>query len=125
MEIAWKVIILFTIYLNITFMHCSAKIYYLVLLALLIFIQFSSYLIHVHNLRLFLAEENALLLVIKGAQIVDVSLTPGDRTSGFLVPVVGINVGVQVEYDRKSEKLFWVESKEEESDNVSKQNKLK
>ncbi|XP_073976140.1 low-density lipoprotein receptor-related protein megalin isoform X3 [Rhodnius prolixus] len=64
-------------------------------------------------------EENALLLVIKGAQIVDVSLTPGDRTSGFLVPVVGINVGVQVEYDRKSEKLFWVESREEESDNCT------
>ena len=56
---------------------------------------------------------------MKGAQIVDVSLTPGDRTSGFLVPVVGINYGVQVEYDRKTDTLFWVEAKEEDSENVS------
>lgn len=55
---------------------------------------------------------------MKGAQIVDVSVTPGDRTSGFLVPIVGINVGLQVEYDRKSETVFWVEAKEEESENV-------
>ncbi|CAH1397949.1 unnamed protein product [Nezara viridula] len=64
-------------------------------------------------------EETALLLVMKGAQIVDVSVTPGDRTSGFLVPIVGINVGLQVEYDRKSEIVFWVEAKEEESENCT------
>lgn len=64
------------------------------------------------------SEDTALLLVMKGAQIIDVSLTPGDKTSGFLVPIVGINTAVQVEYDRKSETIFWVEAKDEESENV-------
>lgn len=64
-------------------------------------------------------EDTALLLVMKGGQIVDVSLTPGDRTSGFLIPVVGISTGLQIDYDRKTETLFWVETKDEESENCT------
>lgn len=56
---------------------------------------------------------------MKGAQIVDVSMTPGDRSSGFLVPIVGINYGIQIEYDRQTDSVFWVEAKDEESENVS------
>ena len=56
---------------------------------------------------------------MKGSQIIDVSLTPDDKTSGFLVPIVGIENGIQLEFDRKTETLFWVEGKEDDDENVS------
>lgn len=66
-----------------------------------------------------LAEEASFLVVMKGTQIVDVSLTPGDKTSGYLTPIVGIDNGIQIEFDRKTEMLFWVEGKEDDNENVS------
>lgn len=58
-------------------------------------------------------------MVMKGTQIVDASLTPGDLTSGFLTPIVGIENGIQLDFDRKTEMLFWVEGKEDDDENVS------
>lgn len=57
---------------------------------------------------------------MKGSQIVDLSVLPGDKQQvGFLVPVVGIHSGLHVDYDRNTETLYWVEAKDDESENVS------
>lgn len=64
-------------------------------------------------------EELSFLLVMKGSQIIDVSTTPGDNSAGFLTPIVGIDKGVQIEYDRRSSMIFWVEGKENDDENVS------
>ncbi|CAH1155627.1 unnamed protein product [Phaedon cochleariae] len=64
-------------------------------------------------------EDNVFLMVMKGSQIVDVSLTSGDSSVGFITPVVGIEHGIQVEYDRKSNLIYWVESKDESGENCT------
>lgn len=58
-------------------------------------------------------------MVMKGSQIIDVSLTPGDKTSGYLTAIVGIEGGLQLDYDRKNQNIFWVEGKEDDEENVS------
>jgi low density lipoprotein-related protein 2 len=64
-------------------------------------------------------EELSFLLVMKGSQIIDVSTTPGDNSAGFLTPIVGIDKGVQIEYDRRSSMIFWVEGKENDDENFT------
>jgi low density lipoprotein-related protein 2 len=63
-------------------------------------------------------EEVPFLMVMRASQIIDVSLTPGDKTSGFLTPIVGIEGGIHVDYDRKKQVLFWVEGKDDDEENV-------
>lgn len=63
-------------------------------------------------------EEVPFLMVMRASQIIDVSLTPGDKTSGFLTPVVGIEGGIHIDYDRKKQVLFWVEGKADDEENV-------
>jgi low density lipoprotein-related protein 2 len=63
-------------------------------------------------------EEVPFLMVMRASQIIDLSLTPGDKTSGFLTPVVGIEGGIHVDYDRKKQVLFWVEGKDDDEENV-------
>lgn len=63
-------------------------------------------------------EESSFIMLVKGAQIIDVSLTPGDNTAGFLTPIVGIDNGLQIDYDRKNNVIFWVEGKEDDDENV-------
>lgn len=57
----------------------------------------------------FSLDESPFLLVMRGYQIIDVSLTPGDKTTGHIVPIVGIEGGTQVDYDTETKSLFWVE----------------
>ncbi|XP_046659437.1 low-density lipoprotein receptor-related protein 2 [Homalodisca vitripennis] len=64
-------------------------------------------------------EDASFLVVMKGTQIIDVSLTPGDKTSGYLTPIVGIDNGIQIEFDRKTEQLFWVQGKEDDDENCT------
>lgn len=54
-------------------------------------------------------DESPFLLVMRGYQIIDVSLTPGDKTTGHIVPIVGIEGGTQVDYDTETKSLYWVE----------------
>ncbi|XP_026327983.1 low-density lipoprotein receptor-related protein 2 isoform X3 [Hyposmocoma kahamanoa] len=54
-------------------------------------------------------EETAYLMVLKGTQIVDLSLD-GSGRSGQLSPIVGIQGAVQLEYDRTGHLLFWLQS---------------
>jgi len=58
------------------------------------------------------------LMVMRASQILDVSLTPGDKTSGFLTPIVGIEGGLHLDFDRKKQILFWVEGKDDDEENV-------
>ncbi|KAJ8966731.1 hypothetical protein NQ317_010603 [Molorchus minor] len=62
--------------------------------------------------------DTAFIMLMKGTQIIDVSLTPGDNSGGYITPIVGIENGVQIDYDRKNNMLFWVESKDEEGENT-------
>ncbi|XP_023703710.1 low-density lipoprotein receptor-related protein 2 [Cryptotermes secundus] len=64
-------------------------------------------------------EEVPFLMVMRASQIIDVSLTPGDKTSGFLTPVVGIEGGIHIDYDRKKQVLFWVEGKADDEENCT------
>ncbi|XKL63596.1 hypothetical protein PGB90_005960 [Kerria lacca] len=67
-------------------------------------------------------EENIdYLLVMKGTQIIDVSLTPRNKSTGHITPVVGIEGGVMLDYDRVNDVLFWVQGvkDDEENDNNS------
>lgn len=63
-------------------------------------------------------EETSFLMVMRGSQIVDVPLDSVDKTGGFLTAVVGIENGLQVDYDRKTDTILWVEGKEDDSENV-------
>lgn len=59
-------------------------------------------------------------MIMRASQIVDVSLTPNDKTTGFLTPIVGVENGVQIDYDRRNNIVFWLEGKSEgDTENVS------
>ncbi|KAK9680220.1 Low-density lipoprotein receptor domain class A [Popillia japonica] len=64
-------------------------------------------------------EETSYLMVMRGSQIVDVSTRPGDKTTGFLTPIIGIDHGLQIDYDRKTTTVIWVEGKDNDSDNCT------
>lgn len=65
-------------------------------------------------------EETAFLMVMRGSQIVDVPLAPGDKTSGgFLTAIVGIEGGLHLDFDRKTQTIFWVEGKEDDEENCT------
>ncbi|XP_055683188.1 low-density lipoprotein receptor-related protein 2 [Lutzomyia longipalpis] len=64
-------------------------------------------------------EENPYLMVLKGTQIVDVPINGGDVRAGALVPVVGIESGTGIDFDRKGETLFWVQGREDDDENCT------
>jgi low density lipoprotein-related protein 2 len=65
-------------------------------------------------------EENAFLMVLKNNQIVDIPLNGGgDLRSGPLTPVVGIENGRGLDFDRKGEALFWIQGREDDEENCT------
>ncbi|XP_066998103.2 low-density lipoprotein receptor-related protein 2 [Anabrus simplex] len=64
-------------------------------------------------------EETPFLMVVRASQIVDISLNPGDKTSGFLTPIVGVEKGLQIDFDRKTETIYWVQGKEDDEENCT------
>ncbi|XP_037869964.1 low-density lipoprotein receptor-related protein 2 isoform X2 [Bombyx mori] len=54
-------------------------------------------------------EETAYLMVLKGTQVIDLS-TDGSGRAGQLSPVVGIQGGIQLDYDRQGHTLYWLQS---------------
>ncbi|XP_065212523.1 low-density lipoprotein receptor-related protein 2 isoform X2 [Planococcus citri] len=62
-------------------------------------------------------EDIDYLLVMKGSQIVDVSLDPKVKSTGHISPVVGIEGGVMLDYDHVMGNLFWVQGNKEDEDN--------
>lgn len=66
-----------------------------------------------------LAEDKPYLMVMKGGQIVDVPLTPGETgATGFFTPIVGVENGLVLDYDRNNERIFWLEASAKDSENV-------
>ena len=72
-------------------------------------------------MSLTLTEEKPFLMVVKGEQIVDLDLVPDDSQGsvGYFTPIIGVKHATQVEYDRQTDSIFWVELDAEDSDNVS------
>ena len=62
-------------------------------------------------------EENAYLMVLRGSQIIDVSLLPGDTKTGFITPVVGVEGGRFIDYDRTHHIIYWLQGKEGDEEN--------
>lgn len=48
-------------------------------------------------------------MVLRGSQIVDVSLD-GTGKAGLLAPVVGLQGGAHLDYDRQAHQLFWLQA---------------
>ncbi|XP_066588132.1 low-density lipoprotein receptor-related protein 2 isoform X2 [Prorops nasuta] len=62
-------------------------------------------------------EETPYLMVLRGSQIVDLSLTPGDTKTGYITPVVGIENGRFIDYDRQNRIIYWLQGKEGDDEN--------
>ena len=60
-------------------------------------------------------------MLMKGSQIIDLALTPGSDDSsgsgGRLTPVVEVGAGRELDFDRKGEALYWIESLEADEEN--------
>ena len=53
-------------------------------------------------------------MVIKKDQIADISITSEESSVGHFTPVIGIEYGVSVDYDVKTQEIYWVETKNED-----------
>ncbi|KAK9880927.1 hypothetical protein WA026_013260 [Henosepilachna vigintioctopunctata] len=60
-------------------------------------------------------EDTSYLMVIKRSQLIDVSLIPGDSSAGYFSPVVGVENGIQIDYDRKNNVIYWIEDKDNDN----------
>ena len=71
-----------------------------------------------------LEEETPYLMLMKGSQIIDLALTPsGDESSsgsgggGRLTAVVEVGAGRELDFDRKGEAIYWIETLEGDEEN--------
>ncbi|KAK2724586.1 hypothetical protein QYM36_001171, partial [Artemia franciscana] len=64
-------------------------------------------------------EETPFLMVMKGTQIVDLSLIPSSEAGamGRIAPVVDVGGGKDIEFDRKGELIYWIETQEKDEEN--------
>lgn len=62
-------------------------------------------------------EETPFLMVLRGSQIVDVSLTPNDNRAGYIWPVVGVEGGMVIDYDRRDRTIYWLQQKDGDTEN--------
>ncbi|XP_043497943.1 low-density lipoprotein receptor-related protein 2 isoform X2 [Polistes fuscatus] len=62
-------------------------------------------------------EDSPYLMVLRGSQIVDISLTPGDTKTGYITPVVGVENGRVIDFDRKDRIIYWLQGKESDEEN--------
>jgi len=54
-------------------------------------------------------EETPYLMVLRGSQVVDVSLIPGETKTGYITPIVGVEGGRFIEYDRRDRMIYWLQ----------------
>ncbi|ERL86348.1 hypothetical protein D910_03756 [Dendroctonus ponderosae] len=64
-------------------------------------------------------DDTPFILLMRGTQIIDISLTPGDNVGGTITPIVGIENGRQVEYDKKTNLIYWLEGKGDDEANCT------
>ncbi|XP_070148921.1 low-density lipoprotein receptor-related protein 2 [Polyergus mexicanus] len=62
-------------------------------------------------------EETPYLMVLRGSQVVDVSLTPRESKTGYITPIVGVEGGRFIDYDRKERIIYWLQGKDDDSEN--------
>ncbi|XP_014481783.1 PREDICTED: low-density lipoprotein receptor-related protein 2 [Dinoponera quadriceps] len=62
-------------------------------------------------------EETPYLMILRGSQIVDVSLTPGEVKTGYITPVVGVEGGRFIDYDRNNRIIYWLQGKDGDDEN--------
>jgi len=55
-------------------------------------------------------EETPYLMVLRGSQIIDISLTPKETKTGYITPIVGVEGGRFIEYDRRDRIIYWLQS---------------
>lgn len=61
--------------------------------------------------------ETPYLMVMKGSQLVDLSLTPNDKSTGFFTPVIGIENGFDFDYDKQQGNLYFTTLREDDREN--------
>ena len=66
--------------------------------------------------RLFF-QDDPFLMVIKKDSIADISITSEESSVGHFTPVIGIEYGVSVDYDVKTQEIYWVETKNSDESN--------
>lgn len=64
-----------------------------------------------------LEEEIPYLMVLRGSQIVDVSLLPRSIKTGYITPVVGVESGKFIDYDKKERMIYWLQTKDDDDEN--------
>ncbi|XP_013773508.1 low-density lipoprotein receptor-related protein 2-like isoform X2 [Limulus polyphemus] len=57
------------------------------------------------------------LMIMKKTQIIDRSLTPGDKSLGQFTPVIGIENGYDFDFDRKDGIIYWVQLEVDDKEN--------
>ena len=62
-------------------------------------------------------KDDPYLIVVKGKQIVDLSISPADTRSGYLTPIVDLTFGTSVDYDTKEQSVYWTEMENEDDIN--------
>ncbi|XP_012271678.1 low-density lipoprotein receptor-related protein 2 [Orussus abietinus] len=62
-------------------------------------------------------EETPYLMILRGSQIVDVSLVAGDSKTGYITPVVGVEGGKFIDYDRRDRVIYWLQGKDGDDEN--------
>jgi len=48
-------------------------------------------------------------MVLRGSQIVDISLMPGKSKTGYITPIVGVESGRFIDYDRRDRIIYWLQ----------------
>ncbi|XP_015909717.1 low-density lipoprotein receptor-related protein 2 isoform X1 [Parasteatoda tepidariorum] len=61
--------------------------------------------------------DNPYLMLMRSTQLVDMSLTPGDKTTGYFTPIIGIENGFDFDYDKKEGIIYYVQLEEEDKEN--------
>ena len=64
------------------------------------------------------------LMVLRGSQLVDLSLTSGSasRSNGFFTPVIGIHNGYEFDFDREREHVYYLENSDNDQSIAVNQN---
>ncbi|XP_067141896.1 low-density lipoprotein receptor-related protein 2 isoform X5 [Centruroides vittatus] len=57
------------------------------------------------------------LMVMRSTQLVDMSLTPGDKRVGYFTPLIGIENGHDFDYDKEDGTLFWIQLENDDKEN--------
>jgi low density lipoprotein-related protein 2 len=61
--------------------------------------------------------ETPYLMVMKATQIVDLSLTPNEKSVGYFTPVIGVENGYDFDYDKQEGFIYWVQLREDDKEN--------